>query len=63
MKNINPEKELEEVGGAAVRDLLRCLPGAKVTPLAPVSKAGNRRQADGLVRVSYGDTTHLLGKV
>ncbi|MYF30299.1 MAG: hypothetical protein F4029_19165 [Gammaproteobacteria bacterium] len=60
MKHINTEKELEEVGSAAVRDLLRCLPGAKVTPLAGVSQAGGHRQADGLVRVKYGDTAHLL---
>ncbi|MXY57146.1 MAG: hypothetical protein F4Y41_12240 [Gammaproteobacteria bacterium] len=48
------------MGSAAVRDLLRCLPGAKVTPLAGVSQAGGHRQADGLVRVKYGDTAHLL---
>ena len=60
MKHRKIEKELEEVGLAAVRDLLRCLPGAKVTPLAAIRQAGSHRQADGLVRVHYGDATHLL---
>ena len=60
MKHGSAENELEEVGSAAVRNLLRCLPGAKVTPLAGFSLASNHRQVDGLVRVNYGDTTHLL---
>ena len=60
MKHIETEMELEEVGLAAVRNLLRCLPGAKVTPLAGVSQAGSHRQADGFVRVNFGNTIHLL---
>ena len=60
MKHAETEKKLEEVGSIAVQDLLRCLPGARVTPIVGVSQAGGHRQADGLVRVNYGNTTHLL---
>ncbi len=48
------------MGLAAVRDLLRCLPGAEVASLAEIPQTGGRHQADGLVRVNYGDATHLL---
>ena len=60
MKRSKTEKELEQVGLAAVRNLLHCLPGAEVTPLAEIRQAGSHRQADGLVRVNYGDAAHLL---
>lgn len=43
-------KSIEELGSAAIRGRLRCLPGTKLTQLAKVSQAGGNRQADGLVR-------------
>lgn len=60
MKHRKIEKGLEQAGLAAVRDLLRCLPGAEVTPLALIRQAESHSQADGLVQVNYGDATHLL---
>ena len=60
MKHGVTVKEIKRTGFAAIQDLLRCLPAAEVTPLAETHQRGNRRQADGLVRVSYGNVAHLL---
>ena len=60
MKHGQSEKKLESVGLEAVHDLLRCLPDAEVTALTDIREEESRHQADGLVRVNYGDATHLL---
>jgi len=61
MKHAKTEQELEEVGSEAIRDLLRCLPGTKVTQLAEVSPAGatpSRRIGSG---ARHADVDLALG--
>lgn len=60
MKHIELQKELEATVFDAVRDLLRCLPAAEVTPLAEPPRPDRGPQVDGLVRVHYGGAVRLL---
>ena len=60
MKQSITGKELEVVALGAVRDLLRCLPGAEIAAVAQTAQAGRDRQVDGLLRVDYGGAVRLL---
>ena len=60
MKLHQKEKEVEVAGLAAVRDLLRCLPGAEIAPINQIRQVGHHHQVDGLIRVDYGGITRLL---
>ncbi len=60
MKPQESVKETKEAGLAAVRALLRRLPGAELTDVAEMRHAGSRLHADGVVRLRHGDTVHLL---
>ena len=60
MKHIELQKELEATAMDAVRDLLRCLPAAEVTPLAEPRRTDRGPQVDALVRVHYGEAVRLL---
>ncbi|MDE0658567.1 MAG: hypothetical protein OXI79_02845 [Gammaproteobacteria bacterium] len=54
------QNELEAIAMDAVRDLLRCLPAAGVTPVAELRRPDHAPQADGLIRVHYGGAARLL---
>ena len=54
MKSIQKGREIEEAGLAAVRNLLRCLPGAEIAPIDQIRQVGHDHQFDGLIRVNYG---------
>ena len=53
-------KRLEQRVLAAVCDLLRCLPAAESAPITGIPRGTRDREVDGLIRVRYGDATHLL---
>ena len=59
MKSTVSRKALEATALAAVRDLLRRLPGAEVVTLAH-SHAASDHQVDGLLRLDYGGAVRLL---
>lgn len=60
VKHTELQKELEAAAIDAVRDLLRCLPAAEVTPLAERRRNERGPQVDGLIRVHYGGAVRLL---
>ena len=60
MKLHQKEKEVEVAGLAAVRDLLRCLPGAEIALIDQIGRVGHHHQVDGLLRVDYSGVTRLL---
>ena len=60
MKGTITQKELEATAMSAVSDLLRCLPAAKVAPLAAIPRTSHDPQVDGLIQVCYGGVTRLL---
>ena len=60
MKSIQKGREIEEAGLAAVRNLLRCLPGAEIAAIDQIRQVGHDHQFDGLIRVNYGGVTRLL---
>ena len=60
MKLHQKEKEVEVAGLAAVRDLLRCLPGVEIAPIDQIGQVGHHHQVDGLIRVDYSGVTRLL---
>lgn len=60
VKNVELQKELEATAIDSVRDLLRCLPAAEVTPLAEFRRTDRRLEVDGLIRVHYGGAVRLL---
>ena len=60
MKSLDKAIEVEVAGLAAVRNLLRCLPGAEIAPIDQIRQAGHHHQVDGLIRVEYGGVTRLL---
>lgn len=60
MKQHKEAKDFEAVALAAVCALLRCLPAADIAPLAKVPRDAHGHQVDGLIRVRFGDATHLL---
>ena len=51
---------LEQAALAAVCDLLRCLPAAESAPIAGIPRDTRDREVDGLIRVRYGNATHVL---
>ena len=59
MKTPISEKSLEATALAAVRGLLRRLPGAEIITLAN-SRAASDRRIDGLLRLDYGGAVRLL---
>ena len=60
MNHIELQKELEATAMDAVRDLLRCLPAAEVTPLPETRRTGREFQVDGLIRMHYAGAVRLL---
>ena len=60
MKQVEKQNGLIVDAVDIVRDLLRCLPAAEVTPLAELRHTGHGPQADGLIRVHYGGAASLL---
>ena len=54
------QNELKTTAMDDVRDLLRCLPAAEVTPLADLRRTIQDPQVDALIHVHYGRTVRLL---